>query len=96
MFRRALAATVVCALAAAPGAEAQQRTRLTVYTALENEQLAPLKAAAVLFGFLRSGGINMELEAGVPSSLVLVIQGLIILMLAGAAFWIENRKESTR
>ena len=53
-------------------------------------------AAALLFGFLRSGGINMELEAGVPSSLVLVIQGLIILMLAGAAFWIENRKESTR
>ena len=32
-------------LAAAP-AEAQQRTRLTVYTALENEQLAPYKAAA--------------------------------------------------
>jgi iron(III) transport system substrate-binding protein len=33
------------ALAALP-AEAQQRTRLTVYTALENEQLAPFKQAA--------------------------------------------------
>ncbi len=31
---------------AIPVAEAQQRTRLTVYTALENEQLAPFKAAA--------------------------------------------------
>ncbi|MFO0186851.1 MAG: putative 2-aminoethylphosphonate ABC transporter substrate-binding protein, partial [Alphaproteobacteria bacterium] len=29
-----------------PSAEAQQRTRLTVYTALENEQLAPFKQAA--------------------------------------------------
>lgn len=33
-------------LAAATSAEAQQRTRLTVYTALENEQLAPFKQAA--------------------------------------------------
>ncbi len=33
-------------LIAAPAAEAQQRTRLTVYTALENEQLAPFKQAA--------------------------------------------------
>jgi len=46
MVRRALAAALalICAL---PGlAEAQPRTRLTVYTALENEQLAPLKQAA--------------------------------------------------
>jgi ABC-type uncharacterized transport system permease subunit len=53
-------------------------------------------AAALLFGFLRSGGINMELEAGVPSAVVLVIQGLIILMLAGTAFWIDSRTEATR
>jgi len=33
-------------LGLAPMAEAQQRTRLTVYTALENEQLAPFKQAA--------------------------------------------------
>jgi ABC-type uncharacterized transport system permease subunit len=63
---------------------------------LARGSVAGVLAAAILFGFLRSGGINMELEAGVPSSLVLVIQGLIILMLAGAAFWIDNRKESTR
>jgi len=48
----------------------------------------------LLFGFLRSGGISMEMQAGVPSALVLVIQGLIILMLAGAAFWIDRRKET--
>jgi simple sugar transport system permease protein len=53
-------------------------------------------AAALLFGFLRSGGISMEMSANVPSALVLVIQGLIILMLAGAAFWIDQRKEVAR
>jgi ABC-type uncharacterized transport system permease subunit len=32
----------------------------------------------------------------VPSALVQVIQGLIILMLAGATFWIDRRKEAER
>lgn len=49
-------------------------------------------ASALLFGFLRSGGIAMELTAGVPSAIVLIIQGLIILMLAGAAFFLRTRK----
>lgn len=49
-------------------------------------------AAALLFGFLRSGGITMELEAGVPSALVLVMQGFIILTLAGAAYWMKREK----
>ena len=53
-------------------------------------------AAAILFGFLRSGGITMELQAGVPSALVLVIQGLIILLLAGSSFWIDRNKGATR
>lgn len=48
-------------------------------------------ASALLFGFLRSGGINMEMVAGVPSAIVLIIQGLIILTLAGAAFWLERQ-----
>ena len=63
---------------------------------LARGSVAGVLAAALLFGFLRSGGINMELEAGVPSAVVLVIQGLIILMLAGTAFWIDSRKETTR
>lgn len=47
-------------------------------------------ASALLFGFLRSGGINLELVANVPSAIVVVIQGLIIVTLAGAALWIER------
>ncbi|HUC51658.1 MAG TPA: ABC transporter permease [Xanthobacteraceae bacterium] len=48
-------------------------------------------AAALLFGFLRSGGINMEMVAEVPTALVMVIQGLIVIMLAGAAYFLERR-----
>jgi iron(III) transport system substrate-binding protein len=43
---RRLILAAACAAFFVPAAEAQQRTRLTVYTALENEQLAPFKAAA--------------------------------------------------
>ncbi len=45
MFRRTIAFGLSLLLAPL-AAEAQQRTRLTVYTALENEQLQPLKQAA--------------------------------------------------
>jgi simple sugar transport system permease protein len=48
---------------------------------------------AVFFGFLRSGGISMELAAGVPSSVIVMVQGLIILAVAGAAYL--NRTEGT-
>jgi len=48
-------------------------------------------AAALLFGFLRSGGINMEMVAAVPTALVMVIQGLIVVTLAGAAYFIGRR-----
>jgi general nucleoside transport system permease protein len=48
-------------------------------------------AASLLFGFLRSGGINMEMVAGVPTALVMVIQGLIVITLAGASFWPDRR-----
>jgi simple sugar transport system permease protein len=47
-------------------------------------------AGALLFGFLRSGGINMEMVAQVPTALVVVIQGLIIITLAGAALAIQR------
>ena len=48
-------------------------------------------AAALLFGFLRSAGISMEMGAGVPTALVQILQGLIILSVAGAAFWLDRR-----
>jgi ABC-type uncharacterized transport system permease subunit len=47
-------------------------------------------AAALLFGFLRSGGINMEMVASVPSALVLIVQGIVIVALAGGAWWLER------
>ena len=49
-------------------------------------------AGALLFGFLRSGGISMEMVAAVPTALVMVIQGLIVLAVAGAAFWLDRRE----
>ncbi|MCX8134720.1 MAG: putative 2-aminoethylphosphonate ABC transporter substrate-binding protein [Roseococcus sp.] len=45
-MRRLLLTTLAALTLSAGAAEAQSRTRLTVYTALENEQLAPFKAAA--------------------------------------------------
>ena len=49
-------------------------------------------AAALLFGFLRSAGISMEMGAGVPTALIHVLQGLIILAVAGAAVWLAARR----
>ncbi|MGZ9810884.1 ABC transporter permease [Pseudoroseicyclus sp. H15] len=47
---------------------------------------------ALLFGFLRSGGIMMEMVASVPTALVQIVQGLIVVFVAGAAFWLEGRR----
>lgn len=47
-------------------------------------------AAALLFGFLRSAGITMEMGAGVPTALVLVVQGLIVVAVAAAAYWLDR------
>lgn len=49
-------------------------------------------AAALFFGFLRSGGINMEISAGVPSAVVLIMQGLIVVAVAGSVFLTQGRK----
>jgi simple sugar transport system permease protein len=51
-------------------------------------------AAALLFGLLRSGGINMEMVASVPSALVLVVQGIVIVALAGGSLWLERNGAS--
>ncbi|WP_321781549.1 ABC transporter permease [Paraburkholderia sp. J94] len=48
-------------------------------------------ACALLFGFLRSGGINMEMVAAVPSALVLIVQGIVTIALAGGAIWLERK-----
>jgi len=45
---------------------------------------------ALFFGFLRSGGISMEIMAQVPAALTLVIQGLIVIAVAGSAILLEK------
>lgn len=46
---------------------------------------------ALFFGFLRSGGISMEISASVPSAVVLIVQGLIVIAVAGSTFLLERR-----
>lgn len=41
---------------------------------------------ALLFGFLRSGSISMEINAHVPAAVVLICQGLIVIAVAGSSF----------
>jgi len=48
-------------------------------------------AGAVLFGFLRSGGLSMEISAGVPAAVIVVIQGLIVIAIAGSAILSSGR-----
>jgi simple sugar transport system permease protein len=48
-------------------------------------------AGALAFGFLRSGGLAMEILAGVPSAVVDIIQGLVVVAVAGTAFLLERR-----
>jgi general nucleoside transport system permease protein len=52
-------------------------------------------AVALFFGFLRSGGIAMQISAHVPAALVTIVQGLIVVAIAGSAILIlrlERRK----
>ena len=53
-------------------------------------------AGALFFGFLRSGGISMEIMAGVPSALTLVIQGLIVIAVAGSVILVEKLEGGQR
>ena len=57
---------------------------------LARGSVAGVIAASLLFGFMRSGGINMEMVAAVPTALVMIIQGLIVVTLAGATLFIEK------
>ncbi len=46
---------------------------------------AAVVAGALFFGFLRSGGLAMEITAGVPAAVVVLIQGLLVITIAGTA-----------
>lgn len=54
---------------------------------------AAVVAFALLFGALRSGGMAMEMSAQVPSAVVLVCQGLMVVAMAAAAA-LSRAKES--
>jgi simple sugar transport system permease protein len=54
---------------------------------LARGSVAGVILGALFFGFLRSGGINMEMVADVPSAVVMVIQGVIVVTLASAVYW---------
>jgi general nucleoside transport system permease protein len=43
-------------------------------------------AGALFFGFLRSGGLNMEMVAHVPSAVIVVMQGVLIVAIAASGF----------
>lgn len=58
---------------------------------LARGRISGVIAGALLFGFLRSGGITMEMAAGVPTALVQIVQGLIVISIAGAAYWMDRR-----
>ncbi|WP_418274919.1 ABC transporter permease [Isoptericola jiangsuensis] len=46
---------------------------------------------ATVLGFLTSGGINLQLAAGVPASITQILESLIILGVAGTAIWAVRR-----
>jgi general nucleoside transport system permease protein len=49
-------------------------------------------AGALFFGFLRSGGLNMEMVAHVPSAVIVVMQGVMIVAIAASG--VAGRKAS--
>ena len=52
---------------------------------------AQVLAFALLFGALRSGGLSMEMSAQVPSAVVVICQGLIVVTTAAAAALTRQR-----
>ena len=60
---------------------------------LSRGSAAAVLVGALFFGALRSGGISMEISAGVPAALTLVIQGLIVVTVAGSVILTEKLEE---
>ncbi|CAM3764611.1 ABC transporter permease [Mycolicibacterium frederiksbergense] len=60
---------------------------------LARGSMTAVAAVAVLFGFLVSGGINLQLAAGVPSSTITVVQSALIIVIAGAAWWTSTARQ---
>lgn len=54
---------------------------------LARGSMTAVAGVSLLFGFLVSGGINLQLEAGVPSSTITVVQSVLIILIAATAWW---------
>jgi simple sugar transport system permease protein len=63
---------------------------------LARGSMTALAAVALLLGFLVSGGINLQLVAGVPATTVSIVESLIILFIAGSAWWAAARRAGAR
>jgi ABC-type uncharacterized transport system permease subunit len=59
---------------------------------LSRGSAAGVVVCALFFAFLRSGGISMEIMAGVPSAIILICQGLIVIAIAGSSAWLDHNK----
>jgi general nucleoside transport system permease protein len=57
---------------------------------LSRGSAAGVVAAALLFGVMRSGGIAMEIGSGVPAATMLIIQGLIVIFVAGSMILVQQ------
>ncbi|HVK28196.1 MAG TPA: hypothetical protein VM575_07640 [Nocardioides sp.] len=57
---------------------------------LAGRSIAAVAAIALAFGFLASGGINLQIAAGVPASSVQIVQSVLIIVVAGAAILRER------
>lgn len=62
---------------------------------LARGSMTAVVAVSLLFGFLVSGGINLQLAAGVPASTITVVQSVLIILIAGAAWWTTTTKQRT-
>ncbi|AZG46419.1 ABC transporter permease [Gordonia insulae] len=61
---------------------------------LARGSMTAVAGVSLLFGFLVSGGINLQLAAGVPSSTITVVQSVLILLIAGTAWWTTTARRS--
>lgn len=59
---------------------------------LARGSMTAVVAVSLLLGFLVSGGINIQLAAGVPASTITVVQSLLIILIAGAAWWTSTAR----
>jgi general nucleoside transport system permease protein len=57
---------------------------------LSRGSAAGVVVCALFFAFLRSGGISMEIMAGVPAAIVWICQGMIVIAIAGSSAWLDH------